>query len=65
MALKMSDKLQFVASFCHSPTAESLDKLKFVGHFWIRQRYLKPPHSTDSVNSRSALILHIVDALEV
>ncbi len=39
MALKMSDKLQFVASFCHSPTAESLDKLKFVGHFWIRQRY--------------------------
>ncbi len=41
MALKMSDKLQFVASFCHSPTAESLDKLKFVGHFWIRQRYLK------------------------
>jgi hypothetical protein len=33
MALKMSDKLQFVAGFCHSPTAESHDKLKFVGHF--------------------------------
>ncbi len=45
MALKMSDKLQFVASFCHSPTAESLDKLKFVGHFWIRQRYQDSPHS--------------------
>ncbi len=39
MALKMSDKLQFVASFCHSPSAERLEKLKFVGHFWIRQRY--------------------------
>jgi hypothetical protein len=33
MALKMSDKLQFVAGFRHSPTAESHDKLKFVGHF--------------------------------
>jgi hypothetical protein len=33
MALEMSDKLQFVAGFCHSPTAESHDKLKFVGHF--------------------------------
>src|SRR5262245_23451936 len=29
----MSDKLQFVAGFHHSPTAESPDKLKFVGHF--------------------------------
>jgi hypothetical protein len=27
MALEMSDKLQFVAGFCHSPTAESHDKL--------------------------------------
>ncbi len=65
MALKMSDKLQFVASFCHSPTAESLDKLKFVGHFWIRQRYHKSPHSKDSVNSRTAIILHNIDAIEV
>jgi hypothetical protein len=29
----MSDKLKFVAGFHHSPTAESPDKLKFVGHF--------------------------------
>jgi hypothetical protein len=36
----MSDKLQFVAGFHHSSTAESPDKLKFVGHFWIRQQYL-------------------------
>jgi len=35
----MSDKLQFVAGFHHSSTAESPDKLKFVGHFWIRQQY--------------------------
>jgi hypothetical protein len=35
----MSDKLKFVAGFRHSFTAESLDKLKFVGHFWIRQQY--------------------------
>ena len=27
MALEMSDKLQFVADFCHSPTAENRDKL--------------------------------------
>jgi hypothetical protein len=33
MALEMSDKLQFVADFSHSSIAESLDKLKFVGHF--------------------------------
>jgi hypothetical protein len=32
----MFDKLQFVAGFHHSSTAESPDKLKFVGHFWIR-----------------------------
>ena len=31
----------------------------------IRQQYLKSPHSKDSVNLRTALILHIVDALEV
>jgi hypothetical protein len=35
----MSDKLQFVAGFRHSSTAERHDKLKFVGHFWIRQQY--------------------------
>src|SRR5262245_39808355 len=29
----MSDKLQFVAGFQHSHTAENHDKLKFVGHF--------------------------------
>jgi len=29
----MSDKIQLVAGFHHSPTAESPDKLKFVGHF--------------------------------
>src|SRR5262249_16030706 len=38
----MPDKLQFVAGFRHSSTAESPDKLKFVGHFWIRQQY--PAH---------------------
>jgi hypothetical protein len=38
-AMEMSDKLQFVAGFHYSSTAESHDKLKFVGHFWIRQRY--------------------------
>jgi len=32
----MSDKLQFVASFRHSSTAEIPDKLQFVGHFRIR-----------------------------
>ena len=31
--LEMSDKLQFVADFHPSSTAESPDKLKFVGHF--------------------------------
>jgi hypothetical protein len=41
--MEMSDKLQFVAGFHYSYTAESHDKLKFVGHFWIRQRYLPPP----------------------
>ena len=41
MALEMSYKLQFVAGFRHSSTAESSDKLKFVGHFWIREQYLK------------------------
>ncbi len=45
MALKMSDKLQFVAGLRHSSSAESPDKLKFVGHFWIRQRYQDSPHS--------------------
>jgi len=35
--LDMFDKLQFVAGFHHSSTAESPDKLMFVGHFWIRQ----------------------------
>jgi hypothetical protein len=43
--MEMSDKLQFVAGFPGSSTTESHDKLKFVGHFWIRQRYhtqLKP-----------------------
>ena len=39
MALELSDKLQFVAGFHYSSTAESHDKLKFVGHFGIRQRY--------------------------
>jgi len=33
MALEMSGKLQFVAGFCYSATAESHDKLKFAGHF--------------------------------
>jgi hypothetical protein len=33
MALEMSDKLQFVADSRRSSTAESPDKLKFVGHF--------------------------------
>jgi hypothetical protein len=40
------DKLQFVAGFRHSPAAESHDKLKFVGHFWIRQQY--PPYRKDT-----------------
>jgi len=31
--------LQFVAGFHHSSTAKSPDKLKFVGHFLIRQQY--------------------------
>jgi hypothetical protein len=35
----MSDKLQFFAWFRHLSTAESPDKLKSVGHFWIRQQY--------------------------
>jgi hypothetical protein len=38
-AMGMSDKLQFVAGFHDLSTAESHDKLKFVGHFWIGQRY--------------------------
>jgi hypothetical protein len=33
MTLEISDKLRFVAGFRHSPTAESQDKLKFLGHF--------------------------------
>jgi hypothetical protein len=37
-AMEMSDKLQFVAGFHYSSTAESHDKLMFVGHFWICQR---------------------------
>ena len=36
--MEMSDKLQFVVGFHYSSTAESHDKLKFVGQFWIRQR---------------------------
>jgi hypothetical protein len=35
----MSDKLQFFAWLRHLSTAESPDKLKSVGHFWIRQQY--------------------------
>ena len=31
----------------------------------IRQQYQSSPHSKDSVNLRTALILHIVDAIEV
>jgi hypothetical protein len=48
--MEMSDKLQFVAGFHYSSTAESHDKLKFVGHFWIRQQYPKFPHSKGSAN---------------
>jgi len=33
MELEMSDKLQFVAGFHQSHTAENHDKLRFVGHF--------------------------------
>src|SRR5215475_12674223 len=33
MEVEMSDKLQFVAGFHQSHTAENPDKLKFVGHF--------------------------------
>jgi len=34
----MSDKLQFVAGFRHSITAEDHDKPKLVGHFRVCQR---------------------------
>jgi hypothetical protein len=44
-AMEKSDKLQFVAGFHYSSIAESHDKLKFVGPFWIRQRYPERPHS--------------------
>jgi hypothetical protein len=48
--MEMSDKLQFVAGFHHSSGAESHDKLKFVGHFWIRQRYHTQSQSTPNRN---------------
>jgi len=46
--VEMSDKLQFVAGFHHSPTAESPDKLKFVGHFL----------SLPAVSLGTALVVH-------
>jgi len=44
----MSDKLQFVAGFHQSHTAENFDKLKFVGHFL----------SLPAVSLGTALVVH-------
>jgi hypothetical protein len=49
----MSDKLQFVAGFHYSSTVERHDKLKFVGHFWIRQQ--SPAHRKLTKNAKPRL----------
>jgi len=56
--MEMFDKLQFVAGFHYSSTAESHDKLKFVEHFWIRQRYREVAQSVHSFSAAQPGISH-------